>query len=125
MLSICRAALVPALLLSLTVATPMSRAMAQSQSAPDDTAQNKDHSLTADNQSRADADRHITADVRKALIADKSLSTYAHNVKVITVNGAVTLKGPVRSEDERQKVVADASSAAPNGHVVDALTVKQ
>src|SRR5271170_942483 len=65
------------------------------QTAPDNSAQNKDQGLTADNQANAKADRLTTANIRKAIIADKDLSTYAHNVKIITVNGVVTLKGPV------------------------------
>ena len=42
--------------------------------------------------------------IRKAVMDDKSLSTYAHNVKIIAQNGKVTLKGPVRSEDEKKMV---------------------
>ena len=65
-----------------------------------------------------------TASVRKAIMADKSLSTYAHNVKIITMNGAVTLKGPVKSEEEKQKVAADAASAVSPDKVTNELTVK-
>jgi len=39
------------------------------------------------------SDRDITQQIRKSIVADKSLFTYAHNVKVITQNGMVTLKG--------------------------------
>lgn len=53
---------------------------------------------TADQQQNNRSDRDITQQVRKAIEADKNFSTYAHNVKVITQNGQVTLKGPVRSE---------------------------
>lgn len=76
---------------------------ASAQSAPDNSAQNKDQQLTADNQANAKADRLTTANIRKAIIADKELSTYAHNIKIITVNGAVTFKGPVKSEEEKEK----------------------
>lgn len=96
------------------------------QTQPDDTAQNKDHAVTADSQSHATtSDRAITHNVRKAIMADKSLSSYAHNVKVITVNGAVTLKGPVHSEDEKQKVQADAASVVSPDAITNELTVKQ
>jgi osmotically-inducible protein OsmY len=98
--------------------------MVQSQTAPDNSAQNKNQQGTADNQSNATADRHTTAQVRKAIIADKSLSTYAHNVKIITVNGAVTLKGPVTSDDEKQKVAADAASVVSADKLTNELTVK-
>jgi hyperosmotically inducible protein len=57
-------------------------------------------------------------------MADKDLSTYAHNVKVITSNGRVTLKGPVDSEEEKNKVFADATSAT-SGKVINQLTVKR
>ncbi|HZD50590.1 MAG TPA: BON domain-containing protein [Silvibacterium sp.] len=95
------------------------------QTAPDNSAQNKDQGLTADNQSNAKTDRQITANIRKAILADKDLSTYAHNVKVITVNGAVTLKGPVKSEDEKDKIASDAASVVSADKITNNLTVKQ
>jgi hyperosmotically inducible protein len=106
---------------------PSSRAIAQSsnQTAPDNSNQNKNQQDSADNQSNAASDRHTTAQIRKAIIADKSLSTYAHNVKVITANGAVTLKGPVSSEDEKQKVASDAASVVSADKLTNELTVKQ
>ena len=95
------------------------------QTQPDNAAQNKDHAVTADSQSQATSDRAITHNVRKAIVADKSLSSYAHNVKVITANGAVTLKGPVHSEEEKQKVQADAASVVSPDAITNQLTVKQ
>lgn len=95
------------------------------QTAPDNSAQNKDQGLTADKQSNAKADRETTANIRKAILADKGLSTYAHNVKIITVNGAVTLKGPVKSEDEKQKIASDAASVVSADKITNNLTVKQ
>jgi hyperosmotically inducible periplasmic protein len=102
-------------------------AHAQSSAQPDNSAQNKNQnpSGTADNQPNATADRQTTANVRKAIIADKDLSTYAHNVKIITKDGTVTLKGPVKSDDEKQKVVSDAAGVVSADKVVDQLTVKQ
>lgn len=55
---------------------------------------------------------------------DKSLSTYAHNVKVITQNGQVTLKGPVRSEDEKKTVEAKATEVAGDNTVTSELDIK-
>jgi hyperosmotically inducible periplasmic protein len=95
------------------------------QTAPDNTKQNKDHATTADSQSNASADRATTAKVRKAIVADKNLSTYAHNVKVITNNGQVTLKGPVKSEEEKQQIVSDVSAVVSAENVTNQLTVKQ
>jgi len=102
-------------------------AHAQSSAKPDNSAQNKNQNPggTADNQPNATSDRQTTANVRKAIIADKDLSTYAHNVKVITKDGTVTLKGPVKSDEEKQKVVSDAASVVSADKVVDQLTVKQ
>ncbi|WP_158787400.1 BON domain-containing protein [Granulicella sp. L46] len=95
------------------------------QTAPDNSGQNKNQQSTADAQSNANSDLQTTAQIRKAIIADKSLSTYAHNVKIITVNGAVTLKGPVSSEDEKQKVASDATSVVSADKLTNELTVKQ
>jgi len=92
---------------------------------PDNSAQNKGQTTTADNQSNAQSDRLLTQQVRKAIMADKGLSTYAHNVKIIAVNGTVTLKGPVQSDDEKQKVVADAATVVDSGKIANQLTVKQ
>lgn len=64
---------------------------------------------TADQQKENRSDRDITQQIRKAIVKDKSLSSYAHNVKVITQNGMVTLKEPVRSEDEKMAVAAKAA----------------
>jgi len=100
-------------------------ATALAQAAPDNTQQNKVQSPTADNQPNARSDRLLAASVRKAIVGDKSLSTYAHNVKIVTNNGQVTLKGPVKSEEEKQQVFNDAIGAAPLDKVTNQLTVKQ
>ena len=63
---------------------------------------------TADQQKMNAADRDLTARIRKAVMADKHLSSYAHNVKIISQNGVVTIKGPVHSEDEARSVMAKA-----------------
>lgn len=92
--------------------------------APDNTAHNKQHNVTADQQSNSASDREITQKIRKAIVADKSLSTYAHNVKIITTNGAVTLKGPVKSEDEKQEVAAKAAEIVDASKIENQLSVK-
>ena len=68
------------------------------QSASDNSKANKQSQPNADQQSNNSADLKMTQEIRRALMKDKSLSMYAHNVKVITENGKVTLRGPVRSE---------------------------
>ena len=69
---------------------------------PDDSMNNKARGNTAEQQSEATSDRMLTKKIRQSIVADKSLSTYAHNVKVISQDGVVTLKGPVRSEEEKK-----------------------
>jgi osmotically-inducible protein OsmY len=80
---------------------------------------------TADQQKSNRSDRDITQQVRKAIIDDKSLSTYAHNVKVITQNGMVTLKGPVRSEEEKKTIEAKAAEVAGADKVTDQMDIKE
>ena len=69
------------------------------------------------------ADRAITQKIRKAVIEDKSLSTYAHNIKIITQDGKVTLRGPVRSEDEKNNLQAKAVAVAGDASVTNQLEV--
>jgi hyperosmotically inducible periplasmic protein len=78
---------------------------------------------TADQQKENASDRELTQKIRRALMDDKSLSTYAHNVKVVSQDGQVTLKGPVRSEDEKKTVEAKATEVAGAGHVVNQLSI--
>ena len=78
---------------------------------------------TAGQQSNAKSDRELTRKIRQALVKDKDLSTYAHNIKVITSGGAVTLKGPVRSEDEKKAVEAKAAEAAGGASITSQIEV--
>jgi hyperosmotically inducible periplasmic protein len=78
---------------------------------------------TADQQKDNRSDRDITQQIRKAILSDKSLSTYAHNVKIVTQNGTVTLKGPVRSDDEKKAVEAKAAEVAGQSKVTSQLDV--
>ncbi len=80
---------------------------------------------TADQQKMNKDDRDLTAKIRKSIMADKSLSAYAHNVKIISQNGVTTLKGPVNSDDEKKAVVAKAVEVAGStDKVVNQITVK-
>jgi osmotically-inducible protein OsmY len=69
-------------------------------------------SKTPGDQSNSKADVAITQAIRKAVVADKALSTKAHNVKIITADGVVTLRGPVNSAEEKDKIAAKAKSVA-------------
>ena len=96
---------------------------------PDNTKVNKQDrnagQPTADQQKMNKVDRDLSAHIRKSIMADKSLSTYAHNIKVISQDGVVTLKGPVHSEDEKKALVAKAVEVAGSADkVVDQITVK-
>lgn len=79
--------------------------------------------VTADQGKNNKSDVKLAAAIRKAIHDDKSLSTYAHNVKVIAQNGEVTLKGPVRSEEEKQSVLTAAKTAAGGANVTDQISV--
>jgi osmotically-inducible protein OsmY len=83
---------------------------------PDNTKTNKrDRSpgaVTADQQKMNSSDRELSKKIRQAIMADKSLSTYAHNVKIISQNGMVTLKGPVHSDAEKSAIEAKATEIA-------------
>jgi hyperosmotically inducible periplasmic protein len=93
--------------------------------AQDNSANNKHQQITADQQTNAAGDRNLTAQIRKSIIADKTLSMYAHNVKIITINGVVTLKGPVKSDAEKQTVADLATKAAGAEKVTNNITVKE
>ena len=78
---------------------------------------------TADQAKETTPDRDIMQKIRKAVVADKSLSTYGHNVKIISEHGKVTLKGPVRSDDESKNIEAKAVEIAGAGNVTNQLSV--
>jgi hyperosmotically inducible periplasmic protein len=97
---------------------------------PDNTAVNqRDRNAsepTADQQKMNAADQQLSASIRKQIMEDKSLSTDAHNVKIISQNGEVTLKGPVKSEDERRSILDKAkANTGDDKKVHDEISVKQ
>jgi hyperosmotically inducible protein len=100
---------------------------AAQQTPPDNTKVNKADrakgAVTADEQKENAADRDLTKKIRQSVVGDKSLSTYAHNVKIVTQNGQVTLKGPVRSEAEKTAIAAKAAEIAGAGKVTNEITV--
>src|SRR3954452_24493751 len=97
------------------------------QDKPDNTKTNaqdrKSGEPTADQQKNNKSDRETTKQIRKEIMSDKSLSTSAHNVKVISQHGNVTLKGTVRSEEEKKAIQDKAASVAGASNVVNDLTV--
>jgi hyperosmotically inducible protein len=90
----------------------------------DNTKMNKDQSSpTADQQKMNPTDRALAQRIRKSIHDDKNLSTYAHNIKVIAQDGKVTLRGPVRSEDEKNTLQAKAVAVAGDGNVTNELDI--
>jgi len=100
----------------------------QNAPSPDNTRMNQHdrnaNGPTADQQQNDKSDRVLPQQIRKAFTEDKSLSSDAHNVKVITQDGQVTLKGPVRSEQEKQALESKAAAIAGEGKVTSDLMVK-
>jgi osmotically-inducible protein OsmY len=78
---------------------------------------------TADAQKNDASDVALTQQIRKSVVQDKSLSSYAHNVKIVTVNGRVTLNGVVRDASEKNAIEMKAQAVAGKANVTDALTI--
>jgi hyperosmotically inducible protein len=94
---------------------------------PDNSAVNKrdraKDAVTAGSQKNDKADLDTAKKIREAIKADKTLSTYAHNIKVIALDGSVTLKGPVRTEEEKATVEAKAKEIAGADKVTSEISV--
>lgn len=94
---------------------------------PDNTKVNKrdrsQNEMTADQQGQSKQDREVTQQIRQAIVKDKSLSTDARNVKVITKDGMTTLKGPVKSEEEKQKIEQAAGQIAGKDKIKSQIEV--
>ena len=79
--------------------------------------------VTADQQKMNKTDQETARRIRQMVVKDKSLSTYAHNAKIIVRDGTVTLKGPVRSQEEKDSLFRVASSVAGDNKVVNELDI--
>jgi hyperosmotically inducible periplasmic protein len=99
----------------------------QQEQQPDNTRMNRGDAskdaTTADQQKMNPNDREMSRKIRAEIMKDKSLSTYAHNVKIITQDGKVTLKGPVRSQDEKTSVETKAAAIAGDGNVTSEIEI--
>jgi len=118
-----------ALLLGACWAGPVNRQSSDNQTKSDNTAVNTGDgsrgAVTADQQKMSAGDRKITAKIRRSIMADKSLSVYAHNVKIISQDGTVTLKGPVRSDEEVQSILSRASDVTGSADkVINQMSVE-
>ncbi|MEW6271594.1 MAG: BON domain-containing protein [Thermodesulfobacteriota bacterium] len=97
------------------------------QSAPDNTGRNvrdrDDASVTPMDQGNSEQDLKTTQQIRREVVSDDNLSTKAHNVKIVTNNGVVTLRGPVESAEEKERIASVAKKVAGEGKVRDQLEV--
>ena len=112
---------------SLTLIWAQESETQQSQQAPDNTKINqRDRSKsepTADQQKENRSDRELARQIRRAIVKDKLLSTYAHNIKVIAQDGMVTLKGPVNTQEEKQAIAVKAAAIAGQGKITNEIEV--
>jgi osmotically-inducible protein OsmY len=83
-----------------------------------------DRTLTPTDQGNSESDRNITAHIRREIVANDALSTNAHNVKIITTDGIVTLRGPVKSAAEKAAVASKAEKATGVKRVDNQLEVE-
>ena len=108
----------------------LTRLLADDKTSPvDNTAKNErdrsEETRTLLGQSNSPEEVKITADIRRAIVKDSSLSVTAQNIKIITVNGQVTLLGPVNTVEEKTRIAQLAKSAAGNARVDNQLEVKE
>jgi hypothetical protein len=122
----------PALALFASAAFPQSAntpepAASGARAAPDNTKSNREdpsnRNHTADDQKSNESDLKITQQIRRSVMADKDLSTYAHNIKIVSVNGTVTLNGVVHGEAEKAQLAQKAAEVVGHDHVVNQIKV--
>ncbi|MGC1342086.1 MAG: BON domain-containing protein [Candidatus Binataceae bacterium] len=80
--------------------------------------------MSAAQQSNSQTDVALTREIRRAVVKDQSLSMLAHNVKIVSVNGSVTLLGPVKTEAEKDAIASKAQAIAGADKVHNQLEVK-
>jgi hyperosmotically inducible protein len=122
-----KAKVICSILVNAAALVALQSAGAQAVPPPDNTKSNQtdpsNREVTADVQKENETDRGLVQRIRKSLMAKKDLSTYAHNVKIVALNGQVTLNGVVRSDDEKRKVASLAEEVAGKQNVVNDLKV--
>ena len=127
-----RVVLLVALAVALSACGSRDKEAEKTTSAPvadaDNTARNeRDNSaaaITPLDQGENANDLAITSKIRQAIVDDKSLSSNAHNIKIVTSAGVVTLRGPVKSATEKTKIAELAQQAAPSAKINNQLEVK-
>ena len=123
-----RIALMLVLSSALVGMSTVSRAQDSKPVAPDNSAVNVSDrapdAMTADQQSNSKGDVTLASDIRSAVVKDQSLSMMAHNVKIITASGKVILRGPVKTEKEKNTIASKAQAIAGASNVDNQLEVK-
>jgi hyperosmotically inducible protein len=113
---------------ALVVLTSATMAQDSTPVAPDNTAVNAQNratgAVTAGQQSNAKNDEQLIRKIHRAVVKDDSLSTMAHNVKIVSADGSVTLRGPVKTEEEKDTIVRLAQTIAGRDKVDNQLEVK-
>ena len=108
------------------ICTPV---IAQNASIPADKSDNSRRNAadqpTAEDQSNSPQDMEVTRNLRRQIVQNDSLSETAKNVKIITNNGKVILRGPVKSQEERRTIAAMAEQIAGKGNVTNQLEPKE
>ena len=115
--------------LSLICISTLTLSAVAQETKPDNTGKNeRDRSTetkTSGDQSNSSEDTKITADIRRAIVKDSSLTMTAKNVKIITAGGTVTLRGPVHSAEEKTKIEQLAAAAAKGAKIDNQLEIKE
>ena len=115
--------------LSLICITTLALSAVAQETKPDNSAKNErdrsDETKTSGDQSNSSQDTKITADIRRAIVKDSSLTMAAKNVKIITAGGTVTLRGPVNSAEEKTKIEQLAAAAAGGAKIDNQLEIKE
>ena len=123
-----RIALTLVLTSALLIFGPVASAQDSSVVAPDNSAVNvrdrNPNAITADQQTNAKTDIELTREIRRSVTNDHSLSMMAHNVKIVSANGNVTLRGPVKTESEKNEIASKAQAIAGADRVDNQLEVK-
>ena len=116
-------------ILSLICISTLALSAVAQETKPDNTGKNeRDRSTetkTSGDQSNSSEDTKITADIRRAIVKDSSLTMTAKNVKIITAGGTVTLRGPVHSAEEKTKIEQLAAAAAKGAKIDNQLEIKE
>jgi hyperosmotically inducible periplasmic protein len=115
--------------LSLICISSLALSAVAQESKPDNSAKNQrdraGETKTSGDQSNSSEDTKVTADIRRAIVKDSSLTMAAKNVKVITSGGIVTLRGPVNSAEEKTKIEQLAAAAANGAKIDNQLEIKE